>query len=159
MFHLDRSTILGTAGEHLVCADLIQQGYVAFMTAAALPYDVVLDTGHALLRVQVKAAVAPRARSGRRDRPVYRFSRGDAEADILAFVALDIGRVAYLAWSECPTALHLDGPVPAPYTNKKGPRPGCRTFAEFPLDLALGWHHNKRHVDDRPTGISYGKHE
>jgi predicted AAA+ superfamily ATPase len=45
----------GKAGEYLVCADLIAKGYVAYLSEQGLPYDVVLDTGDSLLKIQVKA--------------------------------------------------------------------------------------------------------
>ena len=45
----------GRAAEHLVVADLILSGYRAFLTEQGLPYDVVLDCGEKLYRLQVKA--------------------------------------------------------------------------------------------------------
>lgn len=45
----------GKAGEYLVCADLILKGFVAYPSEQGLPYDVVLDCGGKLLKVQVKA--------------------------------------------------------------------------------------------------------
>jgi hypothetical protein len=44
----------GKAGEYLVCADLILKGLIAFPSEQGLPYDVLLDTGKKLLKVQVK---------------------------------------------------------------------------------------------------------
>ena len=46
--------LVGVAGEHLVCCDLICNGYNAFMTDQGLPYDLILDVDDKLLRVQVK---------------------------------------------------------------------------------------------------------
>jgi len=45
----------GKAGEYLVCADLIAKGFIAYPSEQGLPYDVVLDVGNRLLKVQVKA--------------------------------------------------------------------------------------------------------
>ena len=45
---------IGKAGEYLVCADLIMKGFIAFPSEQGLPYDVLLDNGDKLLRVQVK---------------------------------------------------------------------------------------------------------
>ncbi len=46
---------VGKAAEHLVVADLILSGYRAYLTDQGLPYDVVVDVGGRLYRVQVKA--------------------------------------------------------------------------------------------------------
>lgn len=35
----------GAAGEHLVCADLLLQGYRAFLSDQNCPYDVAVDVG------------------------------------------------------------------------------------------------------------------
>ena len=51
----------GAAGEHLVCADLLMQGYRAFLADQNCPYDVAVDVGDRLIRVQVKATRAPKA--------------------------------------------------------------------------------------------------
>ena len=50
----------GKAGEYLVCADLILKGFVAFPSEQGLPYDVLLDTGKRLLKVQVKTTIGAR---------------------------------------------------------------------------------------------------
>lgn len=39
---LSKELQLGKAGEHLVCFDLINQGYNAFLADQGLPYDVVV---------------------------------------------------------------------------------------------------------------------
>lgn len=146
MFHLDRSTVLGTAGEHLVCADLIQRGYWAFLTAASLPYDIVTDIDGTLLRVQVRTAIEPRPRRIG-SRPVYMFNLdGRDKSDLFALVGLDIKQIAYIPAANCPASINLDGPVPAPPVKRKGKHTGCRRFSDFPL---LGWHHNAQHTADR----------
>lgn len=99
---------LGKAAEYLVVADLILQGYRAYLTDQGLPYDVVLDLDGRLLRIQVKAtremrSVPQRAtkipgylfhprRSGKAGRRRY----GRAEFDLVAFVALDTRTIAYM---------------------------------------------------------------
>ena len=35
--------MIGVAGEHLVCFDLIAKGFTAFMTEQGLPYDLIAD--------------------------------------------------------------------------------------------------------------------
>ena len=49
---------IGKAGEYLVCADLIMRGYIAYPSEQGLPYDVVLDMGGELIKVQVKTTRA-----------------------------------------------------------------------------------------------------
>lgn len=98
---LSRELQIGKAAEHLVVADIILQGYSAFLADAGLPYDVVVDVDGALLRVQVKATMG-----GMPTRPhVYRFGlragkgvrrRQSGTADLFAFVALDTKAVAYV---------------------------------------------------------------
>lgn len=139
--------IFGTAGEHIACADLIMSGYRAFLTAAGLPYDLVLDAGGRLLRVAVKASTRARPRPGcvvRRNcyqfnvsrRGKTRYTREDA--DLIAFVALDRRLVGYLAVHESPTILHLDEPGTTSYEGAKRPGAvGGRKFEDFPLVAAL----------------------
>ena len=50
---------LGKAGEYLVCFDLIKRGYTAYPSEQGLPYDLILDVGDALYKVQVKATREP----------------------------------------------------------------------------------------------------
>ena len=133
---------LGSAGEHIVCADLILHGYKAFLTNQMCAYDVAVDVGGRLIRIQVKSTLKSRVRhcGGRaKDHFFYAWNaragktREDRarrlllqESDYLAFVALDIRSVAY---------------VPA---DKQGARTifqiktsplkeGDRTFANYPF--------------------------
>ena len=101
---------LGKAAEHIVCADLMLAGYRAFLSDQGLPYDVVIDHGGRLVRVQVKSTMRPKNANaaGRSPNWVYQFharrrgkeSRGERlsekHCDLIAFVALDIRIVAYL---------------------------------------------------------------
>ncbi len=98
----------GKAGEHLVCFDLITQGYNAFLSDQGLPFDVLVENNGVLKRIQVKSVSSLREydKSGR----VYRFStrRGRkgtrtvklGEVDYYAFVALDIKCIAYIPISD-----------------------------------------------------------
>ena len=98
----------GKAAEHLVCADLILQGLNAFLADQGLPYDVVVDDGSRLLRVQVKSASRPMTagRSGsdhRREFYRWNFRRAKrpkrvsaSEIDYAALVALDVRMIAYV---------------------------------------------------------------
>lgn len=109
---LSRELQLGKAAEHVACADVMLQGFNAFLSDAGLPYDMLVDVGDGILRVQVKGSLAPyenRRRDGRISRG-YRFGlrrgrahdeRIDAKSvDVVACVALDTRRVAYLHISE-----------------------------------------------------------
>lgn len=103
---------LGKAAEYLVVADLILQGYRAYLTDQGLPYDVVVDIAGRLLRVQVKATRCERPVPQRvAFTPGYLFhvrraGKGGArkyagdEFDILAFVALDIRAIAYMPFTD-----------------------------------------------------------
>ena len=51
---------MGKAAEHLVCADLLMKGYNAFLSDQGLPFDVVIDLGRRLFRVQVKGTAKPK---------------------------------------------------------------------------------------------------
>jgi hypothetical protein len=98
----------GTAAEHLVCADLLLAGYRAFLADQNCPYDVAVELAGRLIRVQVKATRQPRKipqrvehrsaylfhtrRSGKRGQRRY---AADA-FDVLALVALDVRRIAYV---------------------------------------------------------------
>ena len=104
---------VGRAAEYLVCADLILNGWTAFLTDQGVPYDVLVDTGPERIRIQVKSTLAPKwpaqqertpaylyhpRRAGRGGRRIY----GDDEFDIFAFVALDRRLIAYFAVPELP---------------------------------------------------------
>lgn len=96
---------LGLAAEHLVCADLILQGYNVMLAAPGLPYDVLVDDNGKLVRVQVKATQGTRVWARGKGK-YYRFglrrSKGSrrrmdtSETDWFAFVALDTKQIAYV---------------------------------------------------------------
>ncbi len=110
---------IGKAGEYLVCADLIMKGLVAFPSEQGLPYDVLVDNGKRLLKVQVKTTTAPRIvpqrakdsyayiftikRHGKRNTQIY----DDGEVDIFALVCLDTRLVGYLRNEEMPTTVNF----------------------------------------------------
>lgn len=111
---------IGKAGEYLVCADLILKGFVAFPSEQGLPYDVLLDNGNKLLRVQVKTTEKPRLvtqrkkslecyifnvkRHGNRNNlRIYK----DNEIDVFALVCLDTKEIGYLKNCQMPTTINL----------------------------------------------------
>lgn len=110
---------IGKAGEYLVCADLILKGFIAFTSDQGLPYDVLLDTGKKLLRVQVKTTEKARLVQQRKDPiPAYIFSikragaRGktrydENEIDLFALVCLDTKEIGYVTNKEMPTTINI----------------------------------------------------
>jgi hypothetical protein len=137
----------GAAGEHLVCADLLLQGYRAFLSDQNCPYDVAVDIGGKLIRIQVKSTRKARPlpqrvghfpaymwhvrRAGKAGARVYQ----DGEFDMLALVALDARRVAYLPQSNQAQTIHIRthaDPNPPKHGGKSG-----KTFEQFPFSAAL----------------------
>lgn len=110
---------IGKAGEYLVCADLILKGFVAFPSEQGLPYDVLLDNGKKLLRIQVKTTTAPRVvpqraadsrmyifnikRHGKNN--IQRYNRD--EIDLFAMVCLDTFKVGYLVTEDMPDTINI----------------------------------------------------
>lgn len=137
---------IGKAAEHLVCANLLISGYKAFLADQGMSYDVVLETNDRLYRIQVKGCCFPGVvnRSSRSKCTSYLFHirrRGKngknmirpGDCDLVAFVALDQGLVAYLPFSSTPRGLTIAGP-------------GCvdervlsrvARFDEFPIEAAI----------------------
>lgn len=129
----------GTAAEHLVSADLLLEGWRAFLADQNCPYDVAVEIGGRLIRIQVKSTRQPRAipqrathipaymwhvrRAGKAGQRVY----GEGEFDLLALVALDIRRIAYLPPSHTKQTVHIRPPGAA----------GGRHFDAYPFRKAL----------------------
>ena len=138
---------VGTAAEHLVCADLIIAGYRAFLSDQNCPYDVAVDIGGRLIRIQVKATRGPKAipqrvghfpaymwhvrRAGRGGKRTY----SEGEFDLLALVAIDCKKIAYLAPSNSKQTIHIrphDNPLPPQHGGNGG-----KVFSQFPFSSAL----------------------
>ena len=110
---------IGKAGEYLVCADLILKGFIAFPSEQGLPYDVLLDTGEKLLKVQVKTTEKPREVPQRNKKSfayVFSIKRAGAngktryeekEIDLVALVCLDTMQIGYLTNKEMPTTINI----------------------------------------------------
>lgn len=112
----------GTAAEHLVCADLLLLGYRAFLADQNCPYDVAVDLGGRLVRLQVKATRTQRSipqrethipaymwhvrRAGKAGKRTY----AEGDFDLLALVALDIRQIAYLPPSQRKQTIHIRPP-------------------------------------------------
>jgi len=105
---LSKELQIGKAGEHLVCCDLILQGFNAFLADQGLPFDILVEKNEGLKRIQVKttSSLSDYGKSKR----IYRFGtrkgKGamtrvrEAEVDYYAFVALDIRKIAYISIKE-----------------------------------------------------------
>jgi PD-(D/E)XK endonuclease len=146
---------LGKAAEHLVVADLILSGYRSYLTDQGVPYDVVLDDGGTLYRVQVKATRCVKRipahgaigsgylynvrRAGKRGRRLYE----DQAFDLLALVAMDLRIVAYLPLTGAVLqTIHLRAPghAASPRTER------TRTIDQFPVEMAVAVLAGKRPV-------------
>ena len=109
---------LGKAGEHLVCSDLLIKGYDCFISPdGSSRYDVILDTGKQMLKVQVKTTLKPRYGYTKKKmaemsnfKKTYSFNvytRGETkntiydacDVDIFALVSMDMKHVAYIPYT------------------------------------------------------------
>lgn len=103
---------VGKAGEYLVCADLIMKGFIAYPSEQGLPYDIVLDAGGKLLKVQVKTTRTHKQtpqrvnnintyafnvkRRGKKNQSIHTAN----SCDIFALVALDEKQIGYMPNTE-----------------------------------------------------------
>ena len=109
----------GKAGEYLVCADLILQGFIAFPSEQGLPFDVVVGVDGRLAKVQVKTTRQPVNVPQRKTRtPAYLFhvmragKKGKqryakTDVDLFALVALDARTIGYVAVSRAKTTMQF----------------------------------------------------
>lgn len=162
-FTHSRAIEIGTAGEFIVCADLILKGYRAYLSAQGLAYDAIVDVDGNLIRVAVKSTMKQTRRPAREgNRICYSFAvtrsrrlasgKTDARSyksrdiDIVAFCALDIRQVAYCHISECATSMHFDPPHAAHLAMYRGKIPGRdrKTFTNHTFQRALEVHNGER---------------
>lgn len=126
-------------------ADLILQGYRAYLSDQGLPYDVVVDLDGRLIRIQVKATMFARRVPQRRDKiygylfHIRRAGRGgrrrysDREFEIIALVGLDVKVIAYMPIDGVRQSLVLRPPGTVPSKNAKRPE----NIDGFPFAKAL----------------------
>ena len=110
---------IGKAGEYLVCADLIMKGFIAFPSEQGLPYDVILDNGDKLLRVQVKTTEKYKSIPQRNaDTKAYIFNvkragnkgktrYSENEIDLFALVCLDTMKIGYVKNIDMPETINI----------------------------------------------------
>lgn len=137
---------IGLASEHLVCSDLILQGYPAHLTSQMSPYDIAVDVNGFLLRVQVKATAKKTSYTNPNKPDRYRWqikrSRKDwktglkvnykpGDFDILALVATDIKTIAYLPFKD-----HMQTTIEM-YDTKDIRRSTSRNIYEFTFERAI----------------------
>ena len=106
--HYSKEMKIGKIGEYLVCADLLEKGFIAYPVEYGLPYDVILQVENKLFKVQVKTTMKPRKVPQRsKDTYAYIFN-GSAcgkkhqseynkcEIDVFALVAVDNKQIGYV---------------------------------------------------------------
>ena len=110
---------IGKAGEYLTCADLILKGFVAFPSEQGLPFDVVMDNGKRLLRIQVKTTEKPRTvpqRVSESSAYIFNIKRAgkdgksrydENDIDLFALVCLDTMKVGYLVAKDMPETINI----------------------------------------------------
>lgn len=128
----------GLAGEHLVCADLLRQGFSAFRAEQNCAYDVGVDLGSRLIRLQVKSTRAPRRYPQERQQHITGYVWGIRQGkrgvrayavgsvDGFALVALDTFQIAYLRPEQAKQTFQI--PVAGSRTGRG------KRFEEFPFD-------------------------
>ena len=139
----------GLAAEHLVCADLLLQGFRAFLAPQNCPFDVAVEQGTRLIRIQVKGTRGPRNTPQRKDQyPAYlwhvrragkrgRRTYGPTDFDVLALVALDCRKVAYLPASRAKQTIHIRTHGDAGPRGPNGGGKRGKTFEMFPFAALL----------------------
>jgi len=140
---------IGRAGEFLVMFDLLSKGYQAFLTDQGVAYDVVLDLGSRLVRLQVKTTQKPAKMNKEYANNVYLFNVRRAgrkglrsyelhEFDGFALVALDRKEVYYYPFTQsiCRTLLfRLNTETYKTHTGQISPYIESFTLGRFLADI------------------------
>jgi hypothetical protein len=116
---INNDLMIGVAGEHLVCFDLITRGFTCFMTEQGLPYDIIADINGKLVKVQVKTTRTHSETPQRKNHyPSYLFHvkrcgkgggklYGKNDVDIFAVVCVDTKQVGYVSADRMPATLSI----------------------------------------------------
>jgi hypothetical protein len=144
-------------------------GHRAFLADQNCPYDVAVDVDGRLIRIQVKSTRKPKALPQRVGHfPAYmwnvrRAGKGgvrvyaDGEFDLLACVALDVRKVAYLPPSKQCQTVHIrthDDPAPPAHGGKANRAHGFsgEALTRHRLGLLYGQrHHGRRGSESWPS--------
>jgi hypothetical protein len=162
---------VGKAAEHLVCYDLIMQGYKAYLSDQGLSYDVVLDNCGKLYRIQVKSTLKTKNinSQGRNQRIAYNFAvrrrgnngnerLGNKDADIIAVVAHDIKVIAYFPIDLVGQTLQLSPPDAISNTHSFKDGWG-KNICEFPIaniiENKLGYYTKTNNLNHCKQGHEY----
>jgi len=127
---------VGKAGQHLVCCELLKQGYAAFLADESMPFDVIVYTPQKLIKIQVKTSTKTNSTTKSQNLYRYHIRRGkgnirvytEHEVDIAAFVALDINQIAYIHFKNLKQCMEFRSPY-VEYGRKYG-----KYINEFPFD-------------------------
>lgn len=149
----------GAAAEHFVCYDLLMRGYRASMTAAQSPYDITLDMGGRLIRVQVKSTLRGLVSQTSK---TYKFLVGTAgpgkklkpadmeSCEVYAFVVLEpTPKIAYMLAAEVAGKSYLQ--FHNERDDEEGPEQAGLFFNEWDFDDLEGLPHKEPepfHVSD-----------
>ena len=111
--------MIGVAGEHLVCFDLISRGFTCFMTEQGLPYDIIADINNKLVKIQVKTTRTHSEIPQRKNHyPSYLFhirrcGKGgkklysENDVDVFAVVCVETKQVGYVSADRIPSTLSV----------------------------------------------------
>ena len=111
--------MIGVAGEHLVCFDLISRGFTCFMTEQGLPYDIIADINNKLVKIQVKTTRTHSEIPQRKNHyPSYLFhirrcGKGgkklysENDVDVFAVVCVETKQVGYVSADRMPSTLSV----------------------------------------------------
>ncbi len=106
--------MIGKAGEHLACSDLICKGYNAFLSDQGLPFDILVEDNGKIYRGQVKTVTRTykyyNRKDGKNSHETYRFTTRHGsvsknrvselnEVDFFVFVVLPKKIVSYM-WTK-----------------------------------------------------------
>lgn len=142
--------MLGKAGEHIAAADLFLTGWVVAFAAEGQTYDLIAEKEGRLIRVAVKATAEARPRrKGARDAYCFTVARRHprvrrllytrADCDVVALVAVDARRVAYISIDRCPSIVWVFNENAAPAERRFGPKVSCmRRFDQHSFEDACG---------------------
>lgn len=145
-----RVRMIGKAGEHVACADLFMNGWVATLASEGQPYDILAEQAGKVIRIAVKSTTEARPRrKGARDayrfdvhrrRPIppKRLPYTKAEVDVVALVAIDSKQVGYIAVGECPVLIWIYAENADPAHRRFGPKVSfMRRFRELTIEGAI----------------------
>jgi len=96
---MNNNKLIGKAGEYLACFDANINGYSCSLTTEESAYDIVLDTGKKLLKIQVKSSTYSRSKTFeslsftvcRRNSTISEYN-----VDMFAFVDIENRAVAWM---------------------------------------------------------------